>query len=137
MQTAQRNRVTHGEAGLRPAISVAAGLSAVTAFLYLLIGARAVTVLDTPEDQTAFGLIAAAAFLAGSAVLLVVRRRWVWILGTLGVVFVIFTYFNLAPERSPQFELWGILIRVLQAGLLVTLAYLAARPLSPGNRTPR
>jgi hypothetical protein len=85
----------------RSVIFVAAGLSALTAILYFLIGLRVVTVLDTPEEQTVFGLIAGGAFLVGAVVLLVVQRRAVWIFGTLGLAFVIFTYFDLASERSP------------------------------------
>jgi hypothetical protein len=119
-------------------IFVAAGLSALTAILYFLIGLRVVTVLDTPEDQTVFGLIAGGGFLVGAVVLLVVQRRAVWIVGTLGLAFVIFTYFDLASERSPQFETWGILIRIVQGIMLLVLAYLAIRPLSrPSHPPPR
>jgi hypothetical protein len=97
-----------------------------------------VTVLDTPEEQTVFGLIAGGAFLVGAVVLLVVQRRAVWIVGTLGLAFVIFTYFDLASERSPQFETWGILIRIVQGIMLLVLAYLAIRPLSrPSHPPPR
>ena len=37
-------------------------------------------------------------------------------------------YFNLAGKRPPQFEAWGIAIRVFQVLLLGALRYLAARP---------
>jgi len=111
------------------------GLSGLTALLYLLIGFNAVTVGDniTPSEQRAFGLAAAAVFSVGAIVATVWDRRWLWIAGAVGLGLIIMTYFNLAPERDPQFELWGILIRVVQAPLLAGLIYLAAT--RPGQRS--
>lgn len=105
---------------------VAVGLTVITAILYYLIGFRVVEVLaDDPTGQTTFGLIAGTAFALGAVVIARYDKRVLWVLGTLGLGFVIWTYFNLAPDRDPSFELWGILIRVVQVPLLITLGYLA------------
>ncbi len=41
---------------------------------------------------------------------------------------IIFMYFTLAAERIPEFEVWGILLRVVQIPLLGAITYLAIRP---------
>lgn len=109
--------------------SVAVVLTALVALLYFLIGLGVVTVLpDDPSSQTAFGLIAGGSFAIGAVIASRYDKRLLWALGTVGLAFVIWTYFNLAPERTPNFEVWGITIRVLQVPLLIALAYLAITP---------
>ena len=113
----------------RPTLrSVAAALAAAIALLYYLIGFRVADVLEKSEDQVVFGLIAGTAFLVGSVVIFISRRRVVWALGALAQVFIIAMYFNLAPERTPSFEVWGVSIRVLQVLLMTLLTYLAFLP---------
>lgn len=104
----------------------AVGLSGTTALLYLLIGLNVVSIGEiTPEEQTAFGLPAAAVFIAGAVVAMFWDKRWLWIVGAAGLSLIIFLYFNIAAQRVPEFELWGILIRVIQVPLLASLVYLA------------
>jgi hypothetical protein len=86
-----------------------------------------VTVIEPSDDQPVFGLIAAAAFIGFAVLLMAVRRRIVWIALAAVQVFIAFTYFDLAAERVPDFEPWGIAVRVLQIPLVVALAYLIAR----------
>jgi hypothetical protein len=105
----------------------AALMAALTAVMYFLIGFRVVTVLgDTNADQS-FGFFAGAAYALGAVLLVAFERRIVWILGAALQVFVIYTYFDLASQRTPTFEIWGILIRIAQVFILVALAYLAMR----------
>ena len=106
--------------------SFAALVSALIAGIYFLIGFNIVSVLDTPIDQT-FGLAAGLAYAFGAVLLLALDRRLVWILGAILQVFVIYTYFNFAPQRIPAFEIWGILLRVGQLAILIALTYLAVR----------
>lgn len=47
-------------------------------------------------------------------------------------VLVIAQYFNVAPDRTPSYEVWGIVLRIIQALLLVGLIYLVVRS-SPGQ----
>jgi hypothetical protein len=107
---------------------LAAALATLVSMLYFLIGFRVLTVIQDPEGQTGFGLTAGVAFLIGAVVIMVVDRRFVWTLGALTQAFIIFTYFNLASVRVPEFETWGIAIRVLQTLLFGALVYLAIRP---------
>jgi hypothetical protein len=104
----------------------AAAAAALTDRIYLLNGLQAVSVLENAEDQTVFGLIAGAAFLAGTLILLFFDNRVLWGLGALAQAFIIFTYFNLAPEREPSYEIWGIVIRVIQ--MPTTTKPVKARP---------
>ena len=49
-----------------------------------------------------------------------------WAAGAIGLALIMFMYFNIASERDPRFELWGILIRIVQLPLLGSLVVLAA-----------
>ncbi len=104
----------------------AALVSVLTAVIYFLIAFNMVSVLDTPADQI-FGFPAGAAYLLGALLLVAVNRRPVWILGALLQVFVIYMYFNLASRRSPDFEFWGVILRIPQLMILVALVYLAGQ----------
>ena len=58
-----------------------------------------------------------------------------------GATAVIYTYFNLASQRTPAFEVWGILIRIAQVMILVALVYLEVRlplehPAGPARAQP-
>ncbi len=112
----------------RPLRLLVVGLSAIIALIYLLIGLRVLEVVDVPADQTSCGLIAAGAFALGALAFASANSRFVFGLGAAVVAFVIIAYFAIAPERSPEYETWGIMLKVLQAMLLVGLGYLAIRP---------
>ena len=125
--TPTRPRTDPFRARLRQA---AAAVTAVIAVIYFLIGTGVVTVVEDAsggqdtETQMAFGLAAGVVFAIGAVVIVYVERRFLWWLGALGQAFIVYTYFTLAPERVPSFEMWGVMIRALQIvliGLLVTL----------------
>jgi hypothetical protein len=117
----------------------AAGIAATIALLYMLIGFSVVRVVEPapgePSPQLLLGLPAALAFLFGAALLLATDHRWLWILGALLQVLVMFTYFSVAPQRFPSFETWGVLIRIAQVPLLVALGYLAVTSPEPTARS--
>lgn len=102
----------------------AATLSGVTALIYFMIGFNVVTVLDGNEGQF-FGIFAGLAYAFGVLLLLRLDRRELWIIGAILQIFVVFTYFNLASQRSPSYEVWGILLRIPQLIILIALVYLA------------
>lgn len=110
----------------------AAAASAVTALLYFGIGAGVLKVVnETSADGPSmfeFGTIAGAAFVLGTLLLLAFDRRVLWLLGALFQVGVIVMYVVVSPQRTPPFETWGILIKVLQVAILAALTYLAMRP---------
>jgi hypothetical protein len=106
---------------------LAAAFAVLISLVYFLIGFKAVTVLDNVDDQTAFGLMAGGAFLVGAMLIFLTDNRVLWGIGAVAQALIIATYFNLAPERIPSYEPWGISIRVLQVLLLGALVYLAMR----------
>jgi flagellar biosynthesis protein FliR len=101
-------------------------MSAATAVMYFLIGFHVVSVLDANADQS-WAIFAGAAYAFGTLLLLAFDKRAFWILGALLQVFVILTYFSVASQRTPAYEVWGILIRIAQLMLLIALVYLVFR----------
>ena len=109
---------------------VTAGLAAASAIVYLLIGFEVLQVVEMrPDDPSLlwFGLPAAVAFAFGTIVMLRSQNLTLWALGAVFQVFTISMYFGLAKERTPQYEPWGILLRVTQLLILVALVILLAR----------
>jgi membrane-anchored protein YejM (alkaline phosphatase superfamily) len=104
----------------------AALLAAATAVIYFLIGFQLIPVIEPPSDQV-FGLFAGLAYTLGVILLLMFDRRVFWFVGSLFQVFVIGMYFNMAAQRVPTYESWGILLRVIQVILLMALVFLALR----------
>jgi hypothetical protein len=134
-----------GDARRRRVRGWAAAASIAAAVLYVGIGVGVLKVVDEPSagaatiDLFAFGLSAGAAFILGAVLLLLSDHRGLWLLGAVLQVVVLVMYVAVAPQRTPPFEVWGILIKAFQAIILVALAYLVlhvpvpARPL----RAPR
>lgn len=109
---------------------LAAAVAAAVALVYFLIGLGVIQVVNAvPEDMSmfAFGMPAGGAFLIGAALLLTLDRRLLWVLGALLQVGTLVMYVAVAPQRDPPFEVWGMLIKVGQALLLVALTVLALR----------
>ena len=106
----------------------AAGIAAVMALIYFLIGLEvAQVVVEQPagSDLFGFGMGAGALFLATAAIIVLVDRRVVWAIAAILQVLIAIVYFAVAPTREPSFEVWGITLRVLQLGLFAALIYLA------------
>jgi peptidoglycan/LPS O-acetylase OafA/YrhL len=117
-------------ARLRLARIATAVLAAAVALVYALIGFEVLYIGETkPGDPSLlwFGVPAALAFGFGAVVMVASDRKLLWALGALFQVFVIWAYFDVAPQRTPPFEVWGILLRFAQAAILVALAYLLVR----------
>jgi hypothetical protein len=97
---------------------LAAAVSAGAALLYFGI---AVGVLEVVDEVAAdgpgmfeFGAISGAAFALGTILLLAFDHRALWLLGALFQVGALVMYVVVSPQRTPPFELWGILIKALQ-----------------------
>jgi hypothetical protein len=107
---------------------VAAALSALVASVYLLIGFDAIRVVDaqatTAGELLPFGLVAGGAFALGAVLLVALDARPLWLVGAAFQVIVLVLYVVVAPERTPPFEIWGVLLRVPQVAMLAALAYL-------------
>jgi hypothetical protein len=111
---------------------VAAGLAAAMATIYFLIGAGVLNVGSAEGTDTGFlvifGASAGAAFLLGAVLLTTFDRRWLWIVGAVFQVFVIWAYIDVSSTRTPAFEPWGVTLRIIQLPLLAALLYLALHP---------
>lgn len=118
---------------------VAAAASAATALLYFGIGAGVLKVTDeTAADAPSlfeFGAMAGAAFAVGVVLLLALDHRGLWLLGALLQVGVLVMYVVVSPQRTPPFEVWGLLIKACQVVILAALAYLVIR--APATRRAR
>ena len=106
----------------------AAAMAAIASLIYFLIGLRVVSVIQNPEEQVGFGLAAGAGFAIAALLILSVDQRSLWVAGAVLQALIILMYFTLAVERIPEFELWGILLRIVQVPLLAAITYLAIRP---------
>jgi hypothetical protein len=95
---------------------VAAALSALVASVYLLIGFDVIRVVDaqatTAGELLPFGLVAGGAFALGAVLLVALDARPLWLVGAAFQVIVLVLYVVVAPERTPPFEIWGVLLRV-------------------------
>lgn len=80
---------------------------------------------------TNFGLVAGVAFAAAVLLLLVIRRRWFWISGALLQIVVIAIYFAVGADRTPEYEVWGLIMRVPQVLIVLSLAYLSITGIPP------
>jgi hypothetical protein len=107
---------------------LAAALAAIASLIYFLIGLRVVSVIQNPDEQVGFGFAAGAGFAIGALLIVSVDQRSLWVAGAVLQALIIFMYFTLAAERIPEFELWGIMLRVVQIPLLVAITYLAISP---------
>ena len=118
---------------------LAAGLSAATALIYVLIGLGILSVVDAVSgdapDLLTFGLAAGAAYVLGACLLVAFDRRVLWVLGSILQVGVIVMYVVVSSTRTPPFEVWGLAIKILQVVLLGVLLYLSVRP--PSSVAPR
>jgi hypothetical protein len=113
----------------RGPVRVAAATTAVVlAMIYLLIGFEAIAVRSVTEvepgpavplviEGIALGVLAAALVLS--------ERKIVPITGAALMVAVIAGYLAVAPGRDPSFEVWGIVLKLAQLGLLGALLFLA------------
>ena len=110
---------------------VGAAAAAAMAAIYYLIGIGVLKVVDpgattgdTP-DMLVFGAGAGTMFLVGAILLFGTDRRLLWVGGAVLQVLVAAMYVAVSPSRTPQFELWGITLRLIQVPLFAALLYLA------------
>ncbi len=114
----------------------AAAIATVMAAIYLLIGFKVLRVVaEQPggAGQLGGGAAAAGLFAIGAVLLVGLDQRPLWVVGAIVQVLVAALYIAVAPSREPNFEIWGITLRVLQIPLFAALVYLALR--RPGAET--
>jgi hypothetical protein len=117
----------------------AAFVAALMALIYVLIGLGVLDIGASNQDAQflwVFGAAAGGAFLLGAILLLAFDRRWLWILGVVFQLIVYWAYVDVARNRTPPFEVWGVTLRLIQLPLLGALVYLAVRVPRPTAGMP-
>ena len=121
------------------ALLIATGSVVATALLYFLIGLGVLNIGTSKEgagnDLLGFGTVSGVAYLIVATLIYLIKRKLVWILAAVFDLLVIIVYFAVAGIRQPPYEVWGLLIKVLEVVLLGALAYLiyGARKPSPAR----
>ena len=112
----------------------AAALAVLTAIAYFLIAGHVLPVAEVMDrGVTVFGLISGVGFCLIAVALLFWKRRFVWITVALLQVFAIAMYFVVGRDRTPHYEIWGMLMRIPQVAIFASTVYLALRA-TPARR---
>ncbi len=103
-------------------------LAVIAAVIYLLMGVNIISIpeLGTEEAPAAIVYIAAGCYLIGG-LLILLRKRWLWVIGLAAntlVIFIFLVAYNQRPEI--MFSLPGLGTKVAQILLEIGLVYLIA-----------
>ena len=109
-----------------PVVWLAVGLAVVTAVIYIMMGWDWLGVGDLTAEEGPPGIIyvAAGSYLVGG-LLILLRRRWLWVMGAVINALVILFFFSMYQERpAVLLSLGGIVSKAAQILLEVGLIYL-------------
>jgi hypothetical protein len=115
---------------------LAVALALITALAYVLIalGILGVGDLQVAKDGGAIVYVAAGCYLLGG-LLILLRKRWLWILGILINSLVVLFFFNLYKDRpAVLFSPGGLISKIPQLLLELTLIYLIIADWSRSRR---
>ena len=115
---------------------LAVALALITALAYVLIalGILGVGDLQVAKDGGAIVYVAAGCYLLGG-LLILLRKRWLWILGILIYSLVVLFFFNLYKDRpAVLFSPGGLISKIPQLLLELTLIYLIIADWSRSRR---
>jgi hypothetical protein len=105
-------------------LAVALALTAAIAYVMIAMGILGVGDLNVGQDAGVIVYVAAGCYLLGG-LLILVRRRWLWIIGILINALVMLFFFNMYQSRpAVMFSPGGIATKAPQLLLEVTLIYL-------------
>jgi hypothetical protein len=105
-------------------LAVALALIAAIAYVMIAMGILGVGDLNMAQDAGVIVYVAAGCYLLGG-LLILARRRWLWIIGVLINALVMLFFFNMYQSRpAVMFSPGGIATKVPQLLLEVTLIYL-------------
>lgn len=119
-------------------------LAFIAASVYLLIGTNVLSIPKIGPDEAPVAIVfLAAAGYIGGGLLILLRRRWLWMVGLAANAFVIFIFF-LAYRQSPEMILStaGLTTKIaqilLEAGLLylIVTGHRTAQPAEQAQPTP-
>lgn len=107
---------------------IAAGAAAVTAGLYLLIGFGFLPVGEASSGETtdlfAFGVVLGTVFVVTAILLARFASRPIWLAAAILQVIVIIGYFAMSNLRVPAVEVNGLLVKLAQTVVLVSVGWL-------------
>jgi hypothetical protein len=109
-----------------PMVGLVVGLAAITAVIYLMMGWDWLGVGDLTAEEGPSGIIyvAAGSYLVGG-LLILLRRRWLWVMGAVINALVILFFFSMYQERpAVLLSPGGIVSKAAQILLEVGLIYL-------------
>jgi len=109
-----------------PVVWLAVGLAVVTAVIYIMMGWDWLGVGDLTAEEGPPGIIyvAAGSYLVGG-LLILLRRRWLWVMGAVINALVILFFFSMYQERpAVLLSPGGIVSKAAQILLEVGLIYL-------------
>jgi hypothetical protein len=109
-----------------PVIWLVVGLAVVTAVIYIMMDLNWLAVGDLGLDERPSGIIyvAAGSYLVGG-LLILLRRRWLWVMGAVINALVILFFFSAYQERpAVLLSPGGIISKVAQILLEVGLIYM-------------
>ena len=115
---------------------LAVALALITALAYVLIalGILGVGDLQVAKDGGAIVYVAAGCYLLGG-LLILLRKRWLWILGIIINSLVVLFFFNLYKDRpAVLFSPGGLISKIPQLLLELTLIYLIIADWSRSRR---
>jgi hypothetical protein len=105
-------------------LAVALALVAALAYVMIALDILGVGDLEMAQDGDVIVYVAAGSYLLGG-LLILLRRRWLWIIGVLINALVMLFFFNMYQDRSAvMFSPGGITTKVPQLLLEATLIYL-------------
>lgn len=121
-----------------PVVWLVAGMAVLTAVIYLMMGWDWLGVGDITAEERPAGItyVAAGSYLVGG-LLILLRRRWLWVMGAVINALVILFFFTMYQARpavllSPA----GILSKAAQILLEVGLIYLIVSDWLRGRQNP-
>ena len=115
-----------GTTNRAPMIWLAVALALLAAIAYVLIGQHLLGVgdLKTDDGTAAIPYVAAGCYLLGG-LLILPRRRWLWIVGAAINALVMFAFYRIhAAEPSVLWSAGGVISKVAQLLLEISLLYL-------------
>jgi hypothetical protein len=108
--------------------TVGAAVAGLTALLYFLIGYEYLSVVEGDDEPELVFIAAGLFYVLGVILLMSFDWRPLWVAGALLQGLTLYAYIDVADERTPAYEPWGIVIKVTQVVLLAVLVALALRP---------
>lgn len=107
----------------------AVGLALLAALGYVLVALHVLGIGEFSQDEGPAGIVQAAAgcYVAGG-LLILLRRRWLWVIGAFINAMVVIFFFNLYKDRpSVMFSPGGLTTKIAQLLLEAVLLYLIFR----------